>query len=48
MKKPSVLSGSELGQASVDLDGLKKLQLVLAKYQGILEMVQPENDEAAN
>jgi hypothetical protein len=28
-------------QASVDLDGLKKLQAMLEKYQGILEMVQP-------
>jgi hypothetical protein len=25
----------------VDLDGLKKLQLMLAKYQGIVELMQP-------
>ena len=35
-------------QASVDLDGLKKLQAMLAKYQGILEMMEPEKKEAAN
>jgi hypothetical protein len=29
-------------QASVDLAGLKKLQTMLQKYQGILEMMQPE------
>jgi len=29
-------------QASVDLEGLKKLQTMLQKYQGILEMMQPE------
>jgi hypothetical protein len=35
-------------QASVDLEGLKKLRTMLEKYQGILEMMQPSNDEAAN
>jgi hypothetical protein len=29
-------------QASVDLEGLKKLQVMLQKYQGILEMMQPD------
>jgi len=29
-------------QASVDLEGLKKLQAMLAKYQGILEMMQSD------
>ena len=33
-------------QASVDLEGLKILQTMLAKYQGILEMMQ--EDKAAN
>jgi hypothetical protein len=28
--------------------GLKKLRTMLEKYQGILEMMQPENGEAAN
>ena len=35
-------------QASVDLEGLKKLQAMLTKYQGILEMMEPEKNEAAN
>lgn len=35
-------------QASVDLEGLKKLRTMLEKYQGILEMMQPGEDEAAN
>jgi hypothetical protein len=35
-------------QASVDLKGLKKLQEMLTKYQSILEMMQPDKDEAAN
>jgi hypothetical protein len=30
------------GGASVDLEGLKKLQAMLEKYQGILEMMEPE------
>ena len=34
--------------ASVDQDGLKKLRTMLEKYQGILEMMQPESNEAAN
>jgi hypothetical protein len=29
-------------QASVDLEGLRKLQAMLEKYQGILEMMQPD------
>jgi hypothetical protein len=32
-------------QASVDLAGLKKLQEMLTKYQGILEMMQPGEEE---
>jgi len=40
-----VMSGSRLDiQASVDLAGLKKLQEMLNKYQGILEMMEPEAD----
>jgi len=35
-------------QASVDLEGLKILQAMLKKYQGILEVMQPEKKEAAN
>jgi hypothetical protein len=35
-------------QASVDLEGLKKLRTMLEKYQGILEMMQPTNDEAGS
>jgi hypothetical protein len=31
----------------VDLEGLKKLRTMLEKYQGILEMMEPD-DEAAN
>jgi hypothetical protein len=33
-------------QASVDLEGLKKLRTMLEKYEG-LQMMEP-NDEAAN
>jgi hypothetical protein len=29
-------------QASVDLEGLKKLRTMLEKYQGILEMMQTD------
>jgi hypothetical protein len=44
-----VMNGDRLDiQASVDLEGLKKLRTMLEKYQGILEMMQPEKDEAAN
>jgi hypothetical protein len=44
-----VMNGNHLDiQASVDLEGLKKLQAMLAKYQGILEMMEPETKEAAN
>lgn len=44
-----VMNGDRLDiQASVDLEGLKKLQVMLEKYQGILEMSQPETKEAAN
>jgi hypothetical protein len=32
-------------QASVDLAGLKKLQEMLTKYQGILETMQPGEEE---
>jgi hypothetical protein len=40
------MNGNRLDiQASVDLEGLKKLQAMLGKYQGILEMMEP--DEAA-
>jgi hypothetical protein len=35
-------------QASVDLEGSKKLRTMLERYQGILEMMQPDNGEAAN
>jgi hypothetical protein len=35
-------------QASVDLEGLKKLRTMLEKYQGIFEMMQPDTNEAAN
>lgn len=42
-----VMNGDRLDiQASVDLEGLKKLRTMLEKYQGILEMMKP--DEAAN
>lgn len=38
-----VMNGNRLDiQASVDLEGLKKLQTMLEKYQGILEMMEPE------
>jgi hypothetical protein len=35
-------------QASVDLEGLKKFRRMLEKYQGFLEMMQPDKNEAAN
>jgi len=42
-----IMDGDRLDiQASVDLEGLKKLRTMLEKYQGILEIMQP--DEAAN
>jgi hypothetical protein len=38
-----VMNGDRLEiQASVDLEGLKKLQAMLEKYQSILEMMRPE------
>jgi hypothetical protein len=38
-----VMNGDRLDiQASVDLEGLKKLRVMLEKYQGILEMMQPD------
>jgi hypothetical protein len=38
-----VMNGDRLDiQASVDLEGLKKLQTMLQKYQSILEMMQPD------
>ncbi len=38
-----VMNGDRLDiQASVDLEGLKKLQAMLQKYQSILEMMQPD------
>ena len=41
-----VMNGDRLDiQASVDLEGLKKLRTMLEKYQGILEMMQPEEKE---
>lgn len=44
-----IMNGDRLDiQASVDLEGLKKLRTMLEKYQGILEMMQPDKDEAAN
>jgi hypothetical protein len=44
-----IMNGDRLDiQASVDLEGLKKLRTMLEKYQGILEMMTPENGEAAN
>jgi hypothetical protein len=44
-----IMNGNRLDiQASVDLEGLKKLRTMLEKYQGILEMMQPDKDEAAN
>jgi hypothetical protein len=37
------MNGNRLDiQASVDLEGLKKLQTMLEKYQSILEMMQPD------
>lgn len=44
-----IMNGDRLDiQASVDLEGLKKLRTMLEKYQSILEMMQPDKDEAAN
>jgi hypothetical protein len=44
-----IMNGDRLDiQASVNLEGLKKLRTMLEKYQGILEMMQPEKDETAN
>jgi hypothetical protein len=44
-----IMNGGRLDiQASVDLEGLKKPRTMLEKYQGILEMMQPADDEAAN
>lgn len=44
-----VMNGHRLDiQASVDLEGLKMLRTMLEKYQGILEMMEPEKKEAAN
>jgi hypothetical protein len=44
-----IMNGDRIDiQASVDLEGLKKLRTMLEKYQGILEMMQPDNGEAAN
>lgn len=44
-----VMNGDRLNiKALVDLDGLKKLRAVLEKYQSILEMMQPDKEEAAN
>jgi hypothetical protein len=44
-----VMNGNHLDiHASVDLEGLKKLQAMLSKYQGILEMMAPDEEEAAN
>ncbi len=41
-----VMNGNRLDiQASVDLGGLKNLQAMLQKYQGILEMMQPYDDD---
>jgi hypothetical protein len=44
------MNGNRLDiRASVDLAGLKTLQAILAKYQGILELMKPdENNEGAN
>ena len=43
-----VMNGDQLEiQASVDIDGLKKLRTMLEKYQGILEMMQPEPNKKA-
>jgi hypothetical protein len=35
-------------QGPVDLEGLKKRQVVVEKYQGILEMMQLETKASAN
>lgn len=44
-----VMNGNRLDiQASVDLEGLKKLQAMLEKYQGILEMMEPDKEKTAN
>lgn len=38
-----IVNGNRLDiQASVDLKGLRKLQAMLEKYQGILEMMEPD------
>jgi hypothetical protein len=43
-----VMNGNRLDiQASVDLEGLKKLQTMLQKYQGILEMMEPDAEAQA-
>jgi hypothetical protein len=40
-----VMNGNRLDiQASVDLDGLKKLRTMLEKYEGILQMMEPEDE----
>jgi hypothetical protein len=42
------MNGNRLDiQASVDLEGLKKFRTMLEKYEGILQMMEP-NGEAAN
>lgn len=42
-----VMNGSRLDiQASVDLAGLKKLKDMLTKYEGILELMEPEENPA--
>jgi hypothetical protein len=44
-----VMNGDHLDiHASVDLEGLKKLQTMLKKYEEILEMMAPSKGEAAN
>jgi hypothetical protein len=44
-----VMNGDHLDiQASVDLEGLKQLQMMLQKYAEILDMMSPKKDEAAN
>jgi hypothetical protein len=43
-----VMNGDRLDiQASVDLAGLKKLKEMLTKFEGILEMMEPDKKEAA-
>jgi hypothetical protein len=42
-----VINGNRLDiQASVNLEGIKKLRTMLEKYEGILQMMEPP-DEAA-